>query len=235
MVRLRRLALAVVVVTAALAASRCYADKLKLGDPAPQWSKIPGVDGKEHSLSDYRDAKLIVIVFTCNHCPVAVAYEDRLVALQKDYQDKGVQLIAINVNNLPADRLDKMKERAQEKGFNFPYLYDSGQNTGREYAPRIRRTCSCSIRTGIWSIAVESTTIFRSLRQSRRRIFAMPSIPSWPARSWPRPTHRIRAAASSGIRSDGARGFPANNSPGGDRAEPFVVRGGRSFGVRRRL
>jgi peroxiredoxin len=133
MVRLRRFAFAVVVVTAALAASRCYADKLKLGDPAPQWSKIPGVDGKEHSLSDYRDAKLVVIVFTCNHCPVAVAYEDRLVALQKGYQDKGVQLIAINVNNLPADRLDKMKERAQEKGFNFPYLYDSGQNTGREY------------------------------------------------------------------------------------------------------
>jgi len=133
MAPMRSLVVALVVATAALAASRCYADKLKLGEPAPQWSKLPGVDGQVHSLPDYRDAKLVVVVFTCNHCPVAVAYEDRLVALQKDYQDKGVQLIAINVNNLPADRLDKMKERAQEKGFNFPYLHDASQQTGRAY------------------------------------------------------------------------------------------------------
>lgn len=133
MVRTWRLALVLGVVIAALAASRCYADKAKIGEQAPQWSGIPGVDGKQHSLSDYQDAKLIVIVFTCNHCPVAVAYEDRLIELQKDYQAKGVQLIAINVNNMPNDRLDKMKERAQEKGFNFPYLYDASQKTARNY------------------------------------------------------------------------------------------------------
>ncbi len=133
MIRMRRLALPLVVVSAALAAGSGYAEKAKIGDPAPQWSGIPGVDGKSHSLADYRDAKLIVLVFTCNHCPVAVAYEDRLIALQKDYQDKGVQLIAINVNNLPSDRLEKMKERAKEKGFNFPYLYDASQKTARDY------------------------------------------------------------------------------------------------------
>lgn len=133
MVRMRRLALALVVASAALAASSCYADKPKIGDQAPQWSGIPGVDGKQHSLSDYQDAKLIVIVFTCNHCPVAVAYEDRLIELQKDYQDKGVQLIAINVNTMPNEQLDKMKERAQEKDFNFPYLHDASQKTARDY------------------------------------------------------------------------------------------------------
>jgi peroxiredoxin len=133
MSRLGRCVFTVVLVVTALAAVASHAEGVKLGAPGPQWSALPGVDGKEHSLADYRDAQLIVLVFTCNHCPVAAAYEDRLVALQKDYQGKGVQLIAINVNTLPADRLDKMKERAQEKGFNFPYLYDASQKTAHEY------------------------------------------------------------------------------------------------------
>jgi peroxiredoxin len=133
MIRMWRLALAAIVASAALVASSGYAEKAKLGEQAPSWSGLPGADGKQHSLSDYQSAKLVVVVFTCNHCPVAVAYEDRLIELQKDYQGKGVQLIAINVNNTPYDRLDKMKERAQEKGFNFPYLYDASQKTARDY------------------------------------------------------------------------------------------------------
>jgi len=96
-----------------------------------------GVDGQEHNLGQFRAAKAIVLVFTCNHCPVAKAYEDRLIEFQKDYKAKGVQVIAINVNNIPADRLDKMKQRAAEKGFNFPYLYDSTQVSGRDYGARV--------------------------------------------------------------------------------------------------
>lgn len=110
-----------------------YAAKLAIGEKAPGWSNLPGVDGKQHSLSDYGAAKLIVLVFTCNHCPVAVDYEDRLVQFQSDYKAKGVQVIAVNVNTLPADRLDKMKQRAEEKDFNFPYLYDESQQIGRDY------------------------------------------------------------------------------------------------------
>jgi len=110
---------------------------LEIGDAAPGFQKIIGVDDNEHSLSDYADAKLIVLVFTCNHCPVAVAYEDRLVQLQEDYKDKGVQVIALNVNNIPPDRLDKMKERAEAKGFNFPYLYDSSQKLGHDYGATV--------------------------------------------------------------------------------------------------
>lgn len=108
-----------------------------IGRPAPDFKDIVGIDGKKHGLADFKNAELVVVVFTCNHCPVAAAYEDRLVALQKDYQAKGVQLVAINVNNIPADRLDKMKERAEQKSFNFPYLYDATQRTGHDYGAMV--------------------------------------------------------------------------------------------------
>ena len=116
----------------ALSAVRIFAAGVEIGDKAPAWSGIPGIDDKKHSLSDYTSAKAIVLVFTCNHCPVAQAYEERLVALQKDYEPKGVQVVAVNVNTMPADRLDKMKERAEEKGFKFPYLFDESQKMGHD-------------------------------------------------------------------------------------------------------
>lgn len=114
----------------------CAADtstNLKTGDASPDWANLPGTDDAKHSLADYKDAKVLAVVFTCNHCPVATAYENRLIALQKDYKEKGVQLVAINCNKIGPDRLDKMKVRAKEKGFNFPYLYDESQASGRAY------------------------------------------------------------------------------------------------------
>jgi peroxiredoxin len=128
---------ALVALTLLVACRSEAAPKLKVGDAAPAWSGIVGIDDQKHGLADYKDAKLVVLVFTCNHCPVAVAYEDRLVALQKDYKDKGVTLVAVNVNNLPADKLDKMKERAKAKGFNFPYLYDESQKIGKDYGAEV--------------------------------------------------------------------------------------------------
>ena len=110
-----------------------------VGDTAPRFEGLIGVDDQRHSLEDYADAKAIAIVFTCNHCPVAVDYEDRLVALHNDYADKGGQLVAINVNNLEADRLPAMKQLAEEKGFDFPYLYDLTQKVGRDYQAKIGR------------------------------------------------------------------------------------------------
>ena len=109
------------------------ADKLNIGDPAPPWTGIVGTDDKPHGLADSKDAKAVVVVFTCNHCPVATAYQERLVALQKDYKDRGVQVIAICVNKGSADDLDAMKKRAESAGFNFPYLYDPTQQVGRDY------------------------------------------------------------------------------------------------------
>lgn len=134
----RKRTLIFMIVSAALLVVGSGAAKApKVGDRAPDWSGIIGVDDKEHSLADYKKAGAIVLVFTCNHCPVAVAYEDRLVALQKDYGPKGVQLIAVNVNNIPSDRLDKMKQRAKAKEFNFPYIYDPSQRMGHDYGAKV--------------------------------------------------------------------------------------------------
>jgi len=127
---------AVVVTLALLVAPARSAPKLKIGDAAPTWSGLKGVDDKQHGLGDYEKAKLVVVVFTCNMCPVAVAYEDRLVALQKDYEAKGVRVVAINSNSpkvQAGDSFEKMKERAEEKHFNFPYLFDETQNVARQY------------------------------------------------------------------------------------------------------
>jgi peroxiredoxin len=110
---------------------------LKVGDPAPEWKDLTGIDDEKHSLKDLAKAKAVIVVFTCNHCPVAQAYEDRLVALEKDYKDKGVELVAINVNNMDADKLPAMKERAQEKGFKFDYLYDPSQAIGRAFGATV--------------------------------------------------------------------------------------------------
>lgn len=109
---------------------------LPLGTPAPTFDGLEGTDGKRYGLGDFADAKALVLVFTCNHCPYAVAYEDRLVALHRDYQNRGVQIVAINPNDAeryPDDSLDAMKERAAAKGFGFPYLVDATQEVARAY------------------------------------------------------------------------------------------------------
>ena len=110
---------------------------VKIGDPAPNFKGIVGTDDKKHSLSDFKDSKFVVVVFTCNLGPVASAYEKRLVALQDDYKAKGVQVVAVNVNNIEPDRLDKMKQRAKDRKFKFPYLYDSSQKLGHDYGATV--------------------------------------------------------------------------------------------------
>ncbi|MBN2581168.1 MAG: thioredoxin family protein [Pirellulales bacterium] len=123
--------------TCLLLAAAPRATGMKVGDAAPGWSGIIGVDGKKHALADYRKAKLVVLVFTCNHCPVAQSYQDRLIALQKEYGKKGVQVVAVNVNKAPRDALEKMKERAREKKYNFPYLFDPTQKIARDYGAKV--------------------------------------------------------------------------------------------------
>ncbi|MEM9363600.1 MAG: thioredoxin family protein [Bacteroidota bacterium] len=106
-----------------------------IGDTATDFS-LKNIDGKMVSLLDYADAKGFLIVFTCNTCPYAVAYEDRIVALNAKYKAQGVPLIAINPNNpsaKPGDSFEKMKVRAKEKGFTFPYLLDEGQKVYPQY------------------------------------------------------------------------------------------------------
>ena len=107
----------------------------KIGDIATDFS-LENIDGNNVSLSDYKDAKGFIITFTCNTCPYAVAYEDRIEALNKKYASKGFPVIAIMPNNTevkPGDNMEAMKARAKEKGFTFPYLMDKGQKIYPQY------------------------------------------------------------------------------------------------------
>jgi peroxiredoxin len=112
-----------------------YNEVLSIGDKAPPWTDLPGVDDRTHSLSDLADHEVVVVVFTCNSCPYAVDYEDRLLALHERFirSGKRAALVAINVNKIPEDALPAMKQRAAAKGFPFPYLYDESQKIARDY------------------------------------------------------------------------------------------------------
>ena len=118
---------------------------LPIGSAAPDFH-LPGVDGKTYSLADFAPAKVLVVIFTCNHCPTAQAYEGRIARLQADYRDKGVAIVAISPNNAAAVRLDElgytdlgdsfedMKIRARDHNYTYPYLYDGEtQATAQAY------------------------------------------------------------------------------------------------------
>ena len=120
---------------------------LAIGAPAPDFN-LPGVDGKTYSLASFKNAKVLVIVFTCNHCPTAQAYEQRIIQLAKDYKPKGVEVVAIMPNDPKSvqlselgytdmgDSFEEMKLRAVEKKFNFPYLYDGDKEiAAHAYGP----------------------------------------------------------------------------------------------------
>ena len=120
---------------------------LEIGAAAPDF-RLPGVDGKNYQLANFADAKILVVVFMANHCPTAQAYESRIMQLVTDYKSKGVAVVAISPNDPLAVRLDElgytdlgdsfeeMKIRAEERKFNFPYLYDGQtQAVARAYGP----------------------------------------------------------------------------------------------------
>lgn len=107
----------------------------EVGDMATDFS-LENIDGKMVSLTDYKDAKGFIVIFTCNTCPYAVAYEDRIEALNKKYANKGYPVIAIMPNNtevMPGDNMEAMQARAKAKGFTFPYVTDKGQNIYPQY------------------------------------------------------------------------------------------------------
>lgn len=108
---------------------------LTIGESAVPFTLI-GVDDELHSLVDYGDNTAVAVIFSCNHCPYAQAWEDRLIALQEEFEDRGIQFVMISPNDAeqyPEDSFEKMKERAAEKDYNFPYLYDEQQEVARAY------------------------------------------------------------------------------------------------------
>lgn len=112
--------------------------KLHLGERAIPFD-LPGVDGRHHSFDDYADKPILLVIFSCNHCPYVRAWEDRIIQIQKDYADRGVQLVAISsndANQFPDDSFPRMRERARSKGYNFPYLYDESQDVASAYGAK---------------------------------------------------------------------------------------------------
>ena len=120
---------------------------LEIGASAPAFS-LPGVDGKTYSLDSFKAGKILVIIFTADHCPTAQAYEDRIMQLYKDFHAKGVEFVMISPNNPQAvcleeigysdlgDSFDEMKIRAKDKNYLMPYLYDGDkQETAKAYGP----------------------------------------------------------------------------------------------------
>jgi len=108
---------------------------LGLGAPAPDFD-LQGVDDRGYSLASFSNKPVLVVIFSCNHCPYVKDYETRMVSIQSDYAAKGVQLVAINSNDdkaYPEDSFPQMVKRAKERGFNFPYLRDESQKVVEAY------------------------------------------------------------------------------------------------------
>lgn len=109
---------------------------LALGQIAPDFENLLGTDGKKYSLASFSTKPVLTVIFSCNHCPYVQAYEGRMISIQRDYADKGVQLVAINSNDeeaYPGDSYPEMVKRAKDKGFNFAYVRDKDQSAVDSY------------------------------------------------------------------------------------------------------
>lgn len=107
---------------------------MHIGDKAPDFRDLFGTDGKRYSLASFADTPTLVMIVSCNHCPYVQAYEDRIIAIQRDYKHRGVGFVAINSNydkDYPEDNYENMIKRANEKHFNFPYLRDETQSLAK--------------------------------------------------------------------------------------------------------
>ncbi len=108
----------------------------EIGQKAPSFENLQGTDGKQYSLSTFDDKQIVVLIFMANRCPTARVYTDRLKSIQKDFGNKGVQLVGVNSDNqyfFSLEKLSKMIEVSEEREFNFPYLKDIDQSLAKKY------------------------------------------------------------------------------------------------------
>lgn len=125
----------ITVIIAIFMVGALVAQGYKVGDKAKKFDLL-NIDGTYVSLNDYIDEKGVIVIFTCNHCPFSIAYEDRIIELDKKYKKLGYPVVAINPNDsiiAPGDSYSNMIIRAKEKGFTFPYLLDADQSIARAY------------------------------------------------------------------------------------------------------
>ena len=109
-------------------------ESLSIGDKAPDWGKLPATDGNSYSMADI-DAKLLVVIFACHHCPTVRSYEDRIKEVQADYKDKDVAVVVLNPNGIYP--LSRMKDQAKEREYNFLYIIDESKESGHKYGARV--------------------------------------------------------------------------------------------------
>ena len=128
-------AVAVLLALAGPAPAGKFNKVLSVGDAAPAWEGLEGTDGTKHALADLKGKEVVVVVFTCNSCPVAEGYENRIIAFATQHAgpDAKVGVVAINVNTAKDDALPAMKVRAQKKKFPYAYLFDPTQEIARKY------------------------------------------------------------------------------------------------------
>ena len=131
---------ALIAATALCVAAAAYAaEELAIGAKGPAFN-LKGTDGKMYSLDALKGEKGTAVIFTCNECPYAKGYEDRLIALAKTYQPKGIAFVAINPNDakiVPGDSFDHMVQRAKDKGLPYPYIYDETQQIAAAYGAKV--------------------------------------------------------------------------------------------------
>jgi len=113
--------------------------ELDFGQTAPDFN-LPGVDGRNWNLADFKDKKALVVIFSCNHCPYVIKSEERMIELGKEYLPKDVGFVLISANNIithPQDSPENMKKRAEQKSYPFPYLYNEDQKVARAYSAQV--------------------------------------------------------------------------------------------------
>jgi peroxiredoxin len=110
---------------------------VRVGEPAPQWDKLPGIDRRDHSLDEFHKAKVVIVAFTGTRCPVATAYEPRFRQLHEKFSSRGVEFVAINVGVGADEELDAMRARATDAGWKFPYLKDATHAAARAYGATV--------------------------------------------------------------------------------------------------
>ncbi len=106
---------------------------VEIDQPAPEWKDLPGIDGKRHGLAEHQKAKLVVVMFIRNNCPISQAYETRIHEFVEKYSSRGVVVVAINVSAEQGESLEQMQARAKDRKFSFPYLRDESQWIGKAY------------------------------------------------------------------------------------------------------
>lgn len=112
-------------------------EPVKIGEAGPAFTGLKSVEGKSYSLADFENKDAVVLVFTCNHCPVAQSYNERFNEFVADYKDKPVGFLAISVSNEPSDNFEAMKKFAQQENLKFPYAHDETQKSGKAYGATV--------------------------------------------------------------------------------------------------